>query len=130
MTTDTNLLGLQNDNIRYELYNKEKSLNKFIDLNNIYFDEDFNENYHYFMYFLKNDDENITFKLRFILDETFDSISYSNAMSSINSMINEISLKLNINNDDVEFKNLIIGELDKGHIDYYFKINKNLSLNE
>lgn len=130
LTTDTNLLGLQNDNVRYELYNKDKAINKFIDLNNIYFDEDYDKDYHYFIYLLKNTQENITFKLRFILGETFDLISYSNAMSNITSIINEISLKLNINNDDIEFKNLIIGELNSGHIDYYFKINKNLSLNE
>ena len=130
MTTDTSLLGLQNDNVRYEIYNKDKSLNKFIDLNNIYFDEEYNEDYNYFMYFLKNDNENITFKLRFILEETFDSISYSNAMSNITNIINDISLKLNIEKDNIEFKNLIIGELNSGHVDYYFKINKNLSLNE
>ena len=88
------------------------------------------EHHDYSMYFLKKDNEKITFKLRFILEETFDSISYSNAMSKITNIINDISLKLNINKNDVEFKNLIIGELSKGHIDYYFTINKNLSLNE
>lgn len=123
MTTDTNLVGLQNDNIRYELFNKEKVINKFIDLNNIYFDEEINDNYHYFMYFLKSNNNNITIKLRFILNETFDSISYSNAMSNINTMINSMSNKLNLDKDNIKFKNLIIGETVKTHIDYYFEIN-------
>ena len=106
------------------------SLNKFIDLNNIYFDEDFNSDYHYFMYFIKSNDQTNVFKLRFILGEEFDSISYSNAMSHIDSLITNISLKLNIRKSDIEFKNLIIGETVSGHIDYYFKINKNLTVND
>ena len=130
LTTDTDLVGLQNDNTRYEVYNKDKSINKFIDLNNIYFNEEYSENNSYFMYFFKNEDKNITFKLRFILEESFDSISYSHAMSKITNLINDMSLKLNIKKDDIEFKNLIIGELNSGHIDYYFKVNKNLSINE
>lgn len=129
-TTDTTLVGLQNDNIRYELYNKDTFLNKFIDLNNIYFDNSYNSEYSYFLYFVNKDKDSISFKLRFILSETFDTISYSNAMAQITSITNDMVDKLNILKDVIEFKNLIIGETNSGHIDYYFKINKSITLNE
>ena len=115
------------------LSNLEPSKDMYPDLEWGYFDEEINDNYHYFMYFLKSNDNNITIKLRFILNETFNSISYSNAMSNINTMINSMADKLNIDKDNIKFKNLIIGETVKTHIDYYFEISNlapsNSSLN-
>jgi hypothetical protein len=128
-TTDTDLVGLKNNTIRYEIYNKYNIVNKFIDLNNIYFDEEYDENYNYFMYFIKDNKIDITFKLRFILSEDFENISYSQAMSNINNMIISMSDKLNIDKELILFKNLIIGKTESSHIDYYFNIKKNITLN-
>lgn len=129
LTTDTNLLGIKNDNIRYEIFSKDNIINKFINQNNIYFDEEYNEDYSYFMHFKNKNDNNISIKITYKIDETFDSISYSYAMNNIDTMIDTISAKLNIQKDNILFKNLIIGKTTNNVIEFYFNIKTTIRYN-
>jgi hypothetical protein len=136
---NTNLLltGALNNNKRVELYNKETNVNKFIYDFVIHLDYDdvnkqtYELNYTYFIRAEKYSGINSLIKLTYELTETFDQISYPYTLEqNKDNLISSISLLLNINKEQVIFKNLIISEKTSSYIDFYFLINKEFNVNE